>query len=92
MSAPFQPGDVVVCVDNAPDRRCQRPELLAWLAVGRHYRVRTTGLPFDCIHVNGDGLSMLEGWQPHRFRKIDDEVTEEFREQLANLPVREPVQ
>lgn len=88
MSAPFQPGDVVVCVDNAPNDDTNDPGPLAWLVLRRVYRVRTVGLPFDCIHVVGDGLGRGAGWQPHRFRKIDAEVTGEFREQLRKLPVR----
>jgi hypothetical protein len=96
MSAPFQPGDVVVCVDLSQDRNGNVPETLRVRGKGAPYRVVWVG-------VNRAGRPILglfgtpaeppgdQGYRHWRFRKIDDEVTEEFREQLANLPVRERV-
>lgn len=99
MSAPFQPGDVVVCVDDrrSLDFYCADQSWTVSITRGAYYRV--TGIvltipgpallldgerPHTCSCCDGEN-----GWNPHRFRKIDDDVTEEFREQLRKLPVKD---
>jgi hypothetical protein len=91
MSAPFNVGDVVVCVDDRPTP--------AWgetgLKRGRMYRVSRVGpvmlntlLQRDCHSVDVVGVvapSRGRGFGDFRFRKIDDEVTESFRSQLKSL-------
>lgn len=89
MSAPFQPGDVVQVIDGILD-----------LKTGSIHRVVAAHPPVPGmtstwgIRVSGadhNWLHAFQGWRHTRFRKIDDEVTEEFREQLRKLPVRERV-
>jgi hypothetical protein len=94
MSAPFQPGDVVVCVDDRPLRwGCIGNSPVTPLRRGSFFRVTAIvwTLEGDSILIDGerphtclccDGES---GWHPERFRKIDDEVEEVFREQMRAL-------
>lgn len=86
MSA-FQPGDVVVCVDDRGPRNEPTETPTGWIVRGNHYRVE------KCIdHVLGAGVKIsgvavnrFDWFYADRFRKIDDEVTEEFREQLRAI-------
>jgi hypothetical protein len=89
MGAPFQPGDVVVCVDDrlGTHGKCFSGE---WVSKGAHYRI-TVVYQNQGVKLAGFQLDGREWFSVRRFRKIDDEVTEEFREQLAKLPVRERV-
>jgi hypothetical protein len=93
VSAPFQPGDVVVCVDAKPDAR--DPEA-GHLVERKTYRVAVIGprdtdgslsVGFDCIP--GSRPNTVYGFSVARFRKIDDEVNDAFREQMRAL--RTPV-
>lgn len=100
MSAPFQPGDVVVCVDDRPswsNTPYQAEHCRKHLRRGAIYRVVSivvapsgdvglglSGIP-NCPTPFGD-----TGWSAFRFRKIDDEVTEDFREQLRSLKSPKP--
>lgn len=100
MSAPFQPGDCVVCVDASSRKLSARPITpIMTLVRGAIYRVASA---FNA--PNGDPVVLLDGEAPHRFheypgqvtgwlasrfRKIDDEVTDEFRSMLRNLPVKQ---
>ncbi|KTF68656.1 hypothetical protein ACNFJ7_02060 [Sphingomonas sp. HT-1] len=100
MSAPFEPNDVVVCVDDgACGCGCGDD---TGLRIGRSYRIFAVEDvsfwwpedPWNVILCNFDhtGPHHPDGASlgARRFRKIDDEVTEEFREQLRKLPVLEP--
>ena len=101
MSAPFQVGDAVVCVDDSACRCCGM-DLPA--RKGRYYHVEATQRGFNNIlneyitslvlrGVPTTGLGRHSGWglNAARFRKIDDEVTEEFREQLRSLNPPKPI-
>lgn len=93
MSAPFQPGDVVVCVDDArealPGARWSRTPVRK----GGIYRVlwcRQSAFPgVYAVRLTSDTADENAGWRHTRFRPIDADVTEDFREQLRKLPVRE---
>ena len=95
MSAPFQPGDVVECVKEFPlHGPCGAPALHGeWYPrVGGFYR---------CCGIDAEGFVELDedpdkfnpdyGWHRSHFRKIDDEVTPAFREQLRSLGKPKPV-
>lgn len=87
MSAPFQPGDVVVCVDDSPDTRGNMvvARFLRRLAI---YRVEWCGLTTVGVwgvQLFGDPSTRSGAWAADRFRKIDDDVTEDFREQMRSL-------
>lgn len=84
---PFDVGDVVVCVDNRAGKHGVAPQRLAR---GNSYRI--TGLSPTGIGVCLAGVDPTPavGFLASRFRKIDADVTEEFRETLRKLPVREP--
>jgi hypothetical protein len=93
MRAPFQPGDVVVCVDTLG------PPLEIWEPLlGAHYRISRCGPSAGPVWVGGERfrddfiVSLVEepanddtGWAAKMFRKIDDEVSESFREQMREL-------
>lgn len=93
MSAPFQPGDVVVCVDAEPLPYSVIP--IRCIRVGGVYRVeafnpkmldRFSGECFDGVQLVGVVADTGTGWLgAYRFRKIDDDVTEDFREQMRSL-------
>lgn len=95
MSAPFQPGDVVVCVDaSAPSQYWRKRSHRFPLALGSIWRVRGTGLSEtgeEGIYLFGyrgpiyDRTKREAPLRPDRFRKIDDEVTDEFRQALKSL-------
>lgn len=93
MSAPFQPGDVVVCVD---DRFRDGPDYVDFrnrVVRGRVYRVEYVAQFYDGawgVQLVGDGAGPTSAWEADRFRKIDDEVTEDFREQLRSLKSPKP--
>lgn len=99
MSAPFQPGDVVVCVHVDPSEVSDAE----WLpSVGSYYRVLECFEAVDWhgrehwgVVIDGDPVDCPEdegaGWRSDWFRKIDAEVTEDFRQQLRKLPVKERV-
>lgn len=94
MKAPFKPGDVV-CVDAGPDPKSNAVFPLFCVRVKCVYRVKETkivlhshtGLPSWVASLYGISPSTTSGmlgvW---RFRKIDDEVTEDFRQLLTLLP------
>jgi len=90
MQAPFAPGDVVVCVDDSPCRCCGNP---ISVRVGPYYRVERLGVnpgprgPFRLLILSGVPASPRHsrGVNANRFRKIDDEVDEAFREQMHSL-------
>ncbi len=85
----FKRGDVVVCVDAKPDARDPK----AYLLIERKtYRVGAVGARADGVYslafhcIPSDTLGKGWAFTADRFRKIDDEVTEAFREQLRSLP------
>lgn len=90
MSAPFQPGDRVECIDASPRDGAIIP-IHKFLVQGADYLVS------DVIDHNNqhDGWSLrlvgipvpdpMEGWNYRPFRKIDDEVTEDFRSMIRTL-------
>lgn len=90
--APFQPGDVVVCVnDRAPRWNVPLPFMVKR---GRFYRVTeafSSALGNPLVLLNGQRKmlnahgTMTAGWAADRFRKIDDETAEEFRQQMRAL-------
>jgi hypothetical protein len=89
MSAPFQPGDVVVCVDDR-----QSPYSPHGLLRGAYYRIAGLRPPMYNSVINEKclGVELVapesgnpNGYGAFRFRKIDDEVTDEFRAQLRSL-------
>ncbi|RYG87627.1 MAG: hypothetical protein EON59_06865 [Alphaproteobacteria bacterium] len=94
MSAPFNVGDVVVCVDAAP-RSWNIPAQvvnLRRLAVGRYYRVAGLGavVRTSSPSLFLEGLRAVNepygvGWAADRFRKIDDEQIPEVLEILRSL-------
>lgn len=99
MSEPFQFGDVVVCVDR--DEGMITPISQAWVRLGAVYRIvcceigdnELTGEELWCVTLDGDPENIIDpdGAYPAAwFRKIDDDVTDEFREALRQLPVKTP--
>jgi len=89
MKAPFEPGDVVVCLRDFPGPADQ------WGPVkGGYYRVE------GCVHElfgwfvelaeDPDSFDPDFGWGAQHFRKIDEGVTEEFREVLGTLTPGKP--
>ena len=96
MSAPFQPGDVVVCVDD----RTSPGSPIVRFKRGKEYRVRSVFLTegrqrrHDIFGEVVWGI-VIAGFEnkaaaAQRFRKIDEGVTEEFREQLRSLKSPKP--
>ncbi|RYG90133.1 MAG: hypothetical protein EON59_00705 [Alphaproteobacteria bacterium] len=88
MSAPFQPGDVVVCVDTSANFTGGRPDNIQ---KGAHYRIEVGSYP-DPDH--GRPIVRLVGlhsgdwtgaYLASRFRKIDDETYPEVLERLKAL-------
>ena len=93
MKAPFEVGDVVVCVDELG------PNLESWEPkFNTHYRI------VECVEAGPpiweDGASFADDWgvvlveDPRNddtlwpakmFRKIDSEVTEAFRRKMRSL-------
>jgi hypothetical protein len=78
MSAPFQPGDVVVCVDASPGRLSGRRSLKLRMV----YRVSACrpsldGTPSGHVLVDGESphgitdMGAWRGWDTVRFRKVD---------------------
>lgn len=102
MSAPFQPGNVVLCVDDRPGKvkrtllgECE--VVASQLRRGSIYRVSKVGpAPNGKVGVFIEGIPPLVAWdgelpfRSDRFRKIDDEVTEDFRQQLRSLKSPKP--
>lgn len=96
MSVPFQPGDVVVCVDDSIPS--DAPELkrivMGRLRKGACHRVLALSVnPYGDVGLilsNLDASPWRHGWAPKRFRKIDEGVTEDFREQLRSLKSPKP--
>lgn len=90
MSAPFAPGDVVECVD------ARKP---SWhepkdhpLALGDVFRVRrfVRGIPFGLAFprsfvVFGGRENAILHWDAYRFRKVEPQLTADFRAQLKSL-------
>ena len=82
MSAPFAPGDVVVCVDASPPRNIVLTPLTS-LQERATYRVTALSPSGRSVLINGEmphiavGYSKPGGWDPYRFRKIDA-ADEEF--------------
>lgn len=90
MSAPFKSGDVVVCVDDRGCRCCGDPVPVSKGAIYRvvdlwlsktdgqeRWAVVLANVPLPQTHAPGINAA--------RFRKIDDEVTEEFVAELRRL-------
>lgn len=92
MSAPFKPGDCVECIDAGPSEEGYTPPELIQ---GAHYTVFAVGEdPFGQPGVfldEQDSRGFAGGYLAYRFRKIDDEVTEDFRARLRTLNPPEPV-
>lgn len=101
--APFEPGDVVVCVDASPPRiaRSERMKALvrAVCRLGAVHRVADVRVAWGrrskgrtALVLQGIDSNPAAGFDAERFRKIDDEVTEEFRVQMRSLgkPVTAP--
>lgn len=93
MKAPFEAGDVVVCVGSTSN------DPLA------PKRMRSDGAPpkgtahrvLDVVFFLGEWGVVVSGypsahptraWIHSAFRKIDADVTEDFREMLRKLPVK----
>jgi hypothetical protein len=103
MTAPFQPGDVVVCVDArpTPTRRgllsdTEVARLAAFLRQGAMYRIAgLTGFLGTSLRLVGQpevSATFFGGYNPARFRKIDEEQIPEVLERLKSLgKVRERV-
>ena len=90
MNVPFQPGDVVVCVDDAAFT-CSHGTTHLGFTIKRSAVVRVQSLSVSscgCGTIKWDDRYMAQA-MAERFRKIDADVTEDFREQLRKLPVRE---
>lgn len=92
MSAPFEPGDVVVCI------RLDSQDEYGFMKVGGIYRVTIvevgdlSGVEEWGIDVQGDPEEDSDTlWPAVNFRKIDEEVTPAFREQMRSLGKQEPV-
>lgn len=92
MSAPFAPGDVVVVVPRpvrgaSPNvRYIQSPR--SRLKVGSYHRIQGVFRCFDVWAVRLCGVEPSpgsKGFPADRFRKIDDEVTDEFKAHLREL-------
>jgi hypothetical protein len=95
MSAPFKPGDVVVVVYQK-DGVHAAPGIPR-IPKGSIHRVADVyGCDFwAAVVVNGwpsGHVSPIgnDGWDARSFRKIDDEVTEDFRARLRTLNPPEP--
>lgn len=97
MSAPFAPGDVVVCVDDRPGkvRWCPEGDLQTVSSGLRRfstYRVdRIAPAPCGDIGLTLVGIAPPVAWDgelpfnPNRFRKVDDEQYPEVLERLKSL-------
>ena len=86
MSAPFAPGDVVVCVDD----RDIPGTFPCGLRKGAAYRIERCSFAGDGTPVVDVGLNIEndreEFWHlARRFRKIDDERYPEVLERLKSL-------
>lgn len=86
MSAPFQPGDVVEAV-GAPRDQYPGYQYAASKPAGRKVcRVLSCVGPYR-LGVWGVTVTGIPGFWGHVcFRKIDDEVTDDFRQRLKSLP------
>lgn len=84
MSAPFEVGDVVVCVDDrvGDNGKCSSGE---WIARGQIYRVSMIMPSVDGVKLRGFRLAENEWFRGRRFRKIDDEQIPEVLERLKSL-------
>ena len=92
MTAPFDVGDCVVCVDDAA-YRCHHGarHLGATTKRGLIVRVRSFGAArCGCPTITWGG-GFMEQAMASRFRKIDADVTEDFRAMLRRVPVVERV-
>jgi hypothetical protein len=87
----FQPGDVVICVDGRPGGNPAN-----WHPKrGDYYRIEAMGKARWGVWVDlaEDPSARDEwGWDARRFRKIDDEVSDAFRETLRRIKSRAPAQ
>lgn len=93
MSAPFQPGDVVECIKEFPLHGPSDAPVLGgeWYPrVGGFYRC--CGMDYDCVELeeDPDKFNPDFGWNWSHFRKIDADVTEDFRQQLRSLKSPKP--
>jgi hypothetical protein len=84
MSAPFEPGDVVVCVDVTPHRKFGPPDL----KLGAYYRVTDyidpPGLGAVVRVAGADHSPAFGGFRAQRFRKINDEQYPEVLEAILS--------
>lgn len=100
MRAPFEPGDVVVCVDDRlpPDPYRELPPGMP-LRRGRVYRVTFVHAPDAAgnfgVELAGVDAPDTPNWAPAfahvRFRKIDDKEYPDVLERLKALGKREGV-
>lgn len=94
MKAPFESGEVVVCVDDRTSKQIitSRHTILRKNSVYRVSDVWRYSESEFYVLIDGEerhkvkGYSVLGGWSHKRFRKIDEDVTEDFRKLLASLP------
>lgn len=94
MSEEFKVGDVVVCVDDRDNTYFQgHGNASCYVTRGRHYRV--AGLSYPAPRSGKPRMKLAGAVDPdghlvnlrcNRFRKIDADVTEEFRSTLRKLP------
>lgn len=95
---PFQPGDVVVCIDARAAYGWASGQVDVGLVEGHHYRVRCVVAHMDCdgtygIEVEGVNLLAREDFYPAfahtRFRKIDAADESFIAEMRALKPVKQ---
>ncbi len=93
MSAPFKVGDVVVGMDDSPCPCCGAKTPITPGGIYRVIGFREGANHRLCVRIVTAFLQAVpvvgghEGWGINvaRLRKIDDEVSEDFREQLKSL-------
>ena len=90
MTPPFSPGDLVEVIDARPrawhepkDHHIAKGDVMTVDAFSRAFPLGW-GFPNAFVRVRGRRGKVAQ-WDAYRFRKIDDEVTEEFREQLRTI-------
>lgn len=93
MIAPFQPGDVVVCVATGGEYDFVAP--VPFVSLRGVYRIGRCGRCRDiwAVQLVGDpnmAAYPRAGYPAFYFRKIDAEVTEDFRQQLRSLKSPKP--
>lgn len=91
MSAPFRPGDCVVCVDDRPRGR-HETSVIPPIREGDVDRIIWVVIDPDgewgvklAMHRPSPGYDGFAAW---RFRKIENDTGFDFREQIRAKPVR----